>query len=160
MCFFHSLSVHCIQKKLIAPWNSDIQGVKAYTNLCVIKRTRHSSSQNVFSLRHTHALVTPQKLSARGIEGGPLHVTDADGPSQQFGSLWIVDCVFSALCLSRERGQVQAHNSHDSSVYSCSTNLKCKQFCAYRRASIAHTSVPYVHVQVYYRGLIPIGITP
>ena len=26
-------------------------------------------------------------LCGNGIEGGPLHVTDADGPSQQFGSL-------------------------------------------------------------------------
>ena len=33
-----SVSMHSERKKLIAPWNSDIQGVKAYTNLCVIKR--------------------------------------------------------------------------------------------------------------------------
>ena len=38
MCFFHRFGVHAFRKKLIAPWNSDIQGVKAYTNLCVIKR--------------------------------------------------------------------------------------------------------------------------
>ena len=89
-CFFHRFSVHAFRKKLISPWSSEwicSQGDKAYTNLCVIKRTRHSSSQNVFSLRHTHTLVTPQKPSACGIEGGPLHVTDADGPSQQFGRL-------------------------------------------------------------------------
>ena len=77
-------------------------------------------------------------------------MTDADGPSQQFGSLRIADCVFSSQCCLRERGQVQAHNSHDSSVYSCSTNFEvCVDVVRIFTCVEAYTSVPYVHVQVF-----------